>query len=149
MTIADRCLDEVHVEAAGCRDRHQGIAARDAHRDRLENLAGIDAERPGLSDRGVALLVRDGLERDAAGCEMLRYLRHHLTPDLARGTEHSADTPLAAHGSYRPAGGGRGRAGAAAPGGARQLAAPLSRAPQVRCDLPLVGQSVPAPPVDV
>src|SRR5947207_12371687 len=139
----------MHVEAAGCRDRHQGIAARDAHRDRLENLAGIDAERPGLSDRGVALLVRDGLERDAAGCEMLRYLRHHLTPDLARGTEHSADTPLAAHGSYRPAGGGRGRAGAAAPGRcppARSAAVPGATGPRRS---PLAGQSVPAPPVDV
>src|SRR5712675_2870160 len=83
MTIAYCCLDEMHVEAAGCRDRHQGIAARDAHRDRLENLAGIDAERPGLADRGVGLLVRDGLERDAAGLEMLRYLRHHLAPHLA------------------------------------------------------------------
>jgi hypothetical protein len=50
MTIAHRYLDEMHVEATGCRDRHQGIAARDAHRDRLENLAGIDAERPRLSD---------------------------------------------------------------------------------------------------
>src|SRR5436189_6260488 len=83
MTIADRCLDEVHVEAAGCRDRHQGIAARDAHRDRLENLAGIDAERPRLADRGVGLLVRDELERDAAGFEMLRYLHHHRAPHLA------------------------------------------------------------------
>src|SRR5207244_13426604 len=83
MTIAHRCLDEVHVEAAGCRDRHQGIAARDAHRDRLENLAGIDAEGPGLADRGVGLLVRDGLERDAAGLEMLRYLSHHPATHLA------------------------------------------------------------------
>src|SRR5260370_41857416 len=39
MTIAHRCFDERHVEATGCRDRHQGVAARDAHRDRLENLA--------------------------------------------------------------------------------------------------------------
>src|SRR5438067_11903837 len=83
MAVAHRCLDEMHVEAAGCRDRHQGIAAGDAHRDRLENLAGIDAERPGLGDRGVGLLVRDGLERDAAGLEMLRYLRHHPAPHLA------------------------------------------------------------------
>src|SRR5213595_3292438 len=83
MTIAYRCLDQMHVEAAGCRDRHQGIAARDAHRDRLENLAGIDAERPGLGDRGVGLLVRDGRERDAVGFEMLRYLRHHPAPHLA------------------------------------------------------------------
>src|SRR6516164_7800272 len=80
MMIAHRSLDEMHVEAAGCRDRHQGIAASDAHRDRLENLAGIDAEHPCLSDRGVGLLVRDGLERDAVGFEMLRYLRHHPTP---------------------------------------------------------------------
>src|SRR3984893_4948811 len=83
MGVAYRCLDEVHVEATGCRDRHQGIAARDAHRDRLENLAGIDAERPGLGDRGVGLLVRDGLERDTVGLEMLRYLRHHPAPHLA------------------------------------------------------------------
>src|SRR5689334_19637271 len=83
MGVAYRCLDEVHVEAAGCRDRHQGIAARDAHRDRLENLAGVDAERPGLGDRGVGLLVRDGLERDAVGFEMLCYLRHHPAPHLA------------------------------------------------------------------
>src|SRR5689334_13567028 len=80
MTIARRCLDEVHVEVTGCRDRHQGIAARDAHRDRLQDLAGTDAERPRLGDRGVGLLVRDGLERDAAGLEMLRYLRHHPPP---------------------------------------------------------------------
>ena len=65
---------------AGCRDRHQGIAAGDAHRDRLENLAGVDAERPRLGDRGVGLLVHDRRERDAVGFEMLRYLRHHLTP---------------------------------------------------------------------
>ena len=71
MTIAHRCLDQMHVEAAGCRDRHQGIAARDAHRDRLENLAGLDAERPRLVDRGVGLLVRDGLERDAVGLQMV------------------------------------------------------------------------------
>src|SRR2546421_4358071 len=109
MTIAHRRLDQMHVEAAGCRDRHQGIAARDAHRDRLENLAGIDAERPRLGDRGAGLLVRDVLERDAAGLEMLRYLRHHPAPHLAREPEHSADTPLAAHGSYRPAGAARGR----------------------------------------
>src|SRR5712692_6765923 len=83
MTIAHRCLDEMHVEATGCRDRHQGIAARDTHRDRLENLAGIDAERPRLGDRGVGLLVRDGLEWDAVGFEMLRYPRHHPTPHLA------------------------------------------------------------------
>src|SRR2546423_629110 len=83
MTIARRCLDEMHVEAAGCRDRHQGVAARDAHRDRLENLAGIDAEGPGLGDRGVGLLVRDVLERDAVGLEMLCYLRHHPAPHLA------------------------------------------------------------------
>src|SRR5438876_5662969 len=84
MTIAHRCLDQMHVEATGCRDRHQGIAASDAHRDRLENLAGVDAERPRLGDRGAGLLVRDGLERDAVGLEMLRYLRHHPTPHLAR-----------------------------------------------------------------
>jgi hypothetical protein len=84
MTIAHRCLDEMHVEATGRRDRHQGIAARDTHRDRLENLAGIDAERPRLGDRGVGLLVRDGLEWDAMGFEMLRYLPHHPTPHLAR-----------------------------------------------------------------
>src|SRR6516162_10886201 len=83
MTIAHRCLHEAHVEAAGCRDRHQRIAACDPHRDRLENLAGVDAERPGLGDRGAGLLVRDGLERDAAGLEMLRYLRHHAAPHLA------------------------------------------------------------------
>src|SRR5437762_13330098 len=83
MAIACRCLDEMHVEATGCRDRHQGIAARDAHRDRLENLAGIDAERPRLADRGAGLLVHDGRERDAAGFEMLRYLRHHPAPHLA------------------------------------------------------------------
>src|SRR2546430_1950083 len=82
MGVAYRCLDEVHVEAAGRRDRHQGIAARDARRDRLENLAGIDAEGPRLGDRGVGLLVRDGLERDAVGLEMLRYLRHHPAPHL-------------------------------------------------------------------
>src|SRR5438477_6920546 len=84
MTIAHRCLDQMHVEATGCRDRHQGIAASDAHRDRLENLAGIDAKRPRLGDRGVGLLVRDGLERDAVRLEMLRYLRHHPAPHLAR-----------------------------------------------------------------
>src|SRR5215468_11149036 len=93
MTIADRCLDQVHVEAAGCQNRHQGIAARDAYRDRLDNLAGIDAERPRLVDRGVGLRVRDGLERDAVGLEMLRYLRHHPAPKSLRGTEHNADTP--------------------------------------------------------
>src|SRR5262249_11926171 len=84
MTIAHRGLDEMHVEATGCRDRHQRIAARDAHRDGLENLAGIDAERPRLSDRCVGLLVRDGLERDAVRFEMLCYLPHHPTPNLAR-----------------------------------------------------------------
>src|SRR6516162_8898194 len=84
MTIAHRCPGEMHVEPAGCRDRHQGITARDAHRDRLENLAGIDAERSRLGDRGVGLLVRDVLEGDAAGLEVLRYLRHHRTPSLAR-----------------------------------------------------------------
>jgi hypothetical protein len=83
MAIAHRCLDEMHVEATGCRDRHQGVAARDAHRDRLENLAGVNAEGPGLGDRGVGLLVRDVLERDAVGFEMLRYLRHHPAPHLA------------------------------------------------------------------
>jgi hypothetical protein len=51
-----------------------------AHRDRLEDLAGIDAERPRLVDRGVGLRVADGLERDAAGLEMLGYLRHHPAP---------------------------------------------------------------------
>jgi len=80
MTIAHRCPGQMHVEAAGCRDRHQRVAAGDAHRDRLDNLAGIDAERPRLIDRGIGLLVRDGLERDAVGFEMLRYLRHHPTP---------------------------------------------------------------------
>ncbi len=35
---------------------------------------------------------------------------------------------------------------AATPSGAHQLAPPLSRAPQAGGDLPLVGQSVPAPP---
>src|SRR6516164_10986671 len=84
MMIAYRCLDEMHVEAAGCRDRHQGIAASDAHRDRFEDLAGIDAERPRFGDRGVGLLVRDGLERDAVGLKMLCYLRHHPTPLVAR-----------------------------------------------------------------
>jgi hypothetical protein len=67
----------MRVEAAGCRDRDQRIAARDAHRDRLDNLAGIDAERPRLGDRGVGLLVHDALERDAVGLEIVRYLRHH------------------------------------------------------------------------
>src|SRR5439155_11917738 len=61
----------------------QGIAARDAHRDRVENLAGVDAEGPGLGDRGVGLLVRDVLERDAVGLEMFCYLRHHHAPHLA------------------------------------------------------------------
>jgi hypothetical protein len=86
MTIAHRYLHEMHVEATGCRDRHQGIAVCDAHRDRLENLAGVDAERSRLGDRGVGLLVRDGLERDAVSFEMLRYLRHHPAPHLARET---------------------------------------------------------------
>src|SRR5215469_4237112 len=84
MTIAHRCLDEMHVEAAGCRDRHQGIAASAAHRDRLENLAGVDAERPRLGDGGVGLLVRDRRVRDAVGFEMLRYPCHHPAPLLAR-----------------------------------------------------------------
>src|SRR3974377_905708 len=83
MTIAHRRLGGMAVQGAGCRGRHQGIAASDAHRDRFENLAGIDAERPRLGDRGVGLLVRDGLERDAVGFEMLRYLRHHPTPRFA------------------------------------------------------------------
>src|SRR5712692_7890354 len=114
MTIAHRCLDEMHVEATGCRDRHQGIAARDAHRDRLENLASIDAERPRLGDRGVGLLVRDGLERDAVDLEMLGYLRHHPTPSSRRGTEHNADTPSRPTAVTGPAGaaGGERRAGA-------------------------------------
>ena len=29
MTIAHRCLDKMHVEATGHRDRHQGIAVRE------------------------------------------------------------------------------------------------------------------------
>src|SRR5215475_9561136 len=110
MTIAHRRLDEMHVEAAGCRDRHQGIAASDAHRDRLEDLAGIDAERPRLVDRGVGPLVRDGLERDAAGLEMLRYLRHHPTPFRQR-TEHNADMPSRPTAVTGPPGGGQGRVG--------------------------------------
>src|SRR6266699_88911 len=93
MTIAHRCLDQMPVEATGCRARHQGIAARDAHRDRLENLAGLDAERPRLGDRGVGLLMRDGRERDAVGSKMLGYLRHHPTPSSRQGTEHNPDTP--------------------------------------------------------
>src|SRR5215467_3120444 len=115
MTVAHRCLDQVHVEAAGCRDRHQGIAAGDAHRDRLEDLAGIDAERPRLVDRGVGLLVRDGLERDAVGLEMLGYLRHHPTPLFRRGTEHNADTPSRPTAVTGPPGATDGRAGASAP----------------------------------
>src|SRR5690242_4886494 len=108
MGVAYRCLDEVHVEATGCRDRHQGIAARDAHRDRLENLAGVDAERPGLGDRGVGLLVRDGLERNAVGFEMLCYLRHHPAPHLAG---EPIITPIRPRGPWQlPAcRGGRGR----------------------------------------
>src|SRR5262249_22417595 len=84
MTIAHRCLDEMQVEATGCRERHKGIAASDAHRDRLENLAGIDAERARLGHRGVGLLVRDGREPDAVGLEMLRYPRHRPAPLVAR-----------------------------------------------------------------
>ena len=45
-----------------------------------------------------------------------------------------------------PPGAAGGRVGAAAPGGAHQLAPPLSRAPQVGGDLPLAGQSMPAAP---
>ena len=87
MAIAHRCLDEMHVEATGCRDRHQGVAARDAHRDRLENLAGVNAEGPGLGDRGVGLLVRDGLERDGAA--------FRATPDTGRrSVRWSARTPV-------------------------------------------------------
>src|SRR2546429_2554945 len=100
MAIAHRCLDEMHVEAAGCRDRHQGIAARDAHRDRLENLAGVDAERPRLGDRGAGLLVGDGREPDAVGFEMLRYLRHH-PPLIWPGNRAYRRYALATHGSYR------------------------------------------------
>jgi len=70
MTIAHRFLDQMHVQATGCRDRHQGIAATEAHRDRLEHLAGLDAQRPRLIDRGSGLLVRDGLEPDAVGLPM-------------------------------------------------------------------------------
>jgi hypothetical protein len=81
----------MHVEAAGCRDRHQGIAARGAHRDRLENLAGLDAERPRFVDRGVGLLVRDGLERDAVSLEM-PVTASSPRPSSRRGTEHNADT---------------------------------------------------------
>src|SRR5437870_12884385 len=126
MTTAHRCWDEMHGEATGGRDRHQGIAARDAHRDRLENLAGINAEGPGLGDRGVGLLVRDGLERDAVGFEMLRYPRHHPTPHLAG---EPIITPIRPRDPWQlPARwGGRGRVGAAAPGGAHQLAPPPSR----------------------
>src|SRR5690348_6313693 len=145
MTIAHRCLDEMHVEATGCRDRHQGIAARDAHRDRLENLAGIDAERPGLGDRGIGLLVRDVLERDAVGLEMLCYLRHHLTPHLAGEPSITPIRPRDPKAVTGPPGAAGGRVGAAAPGGARQLAPPLSRAPQVGGDLPLVARACPRP----
>jgi hypothetical protein len=40
---------------------------------------------------------------------MLGYLRHHPAPSSRQGTEHNADTPPAAHGSYRPAGAAGGR----------------------------------------
>src|SRR5207244_6278604 len=75
---------------------------------RLENLAGVDAERPGLADRGVGLLVHDGLERHAAGLEMLCYLRHHPTPHLAG---EPIITPIRPRGPWQlPARrGGRGR----------------------------------------
>src|SRR5438874_753567 len=112
MTIAYRYLDQLHVEATGCRDRHQGIAARDAHRDRLDNLAGLDAKRPRLVDRGVGLPVRDRRERDPLSFEMLRYLRHHPTPASRQGTEHNADTPtrpMAVTGPPGAAGGPHGR----------------------------------------
>src|SRR5215475_4171280 len=105
MTIAHRFLDEMHIKAAGCRDRHQGIAASDAHRDRLDNLAGIDAQRPRLVDRGVGLLVRDGLERDAVGLKMLRYLRHH-PPPFAREPSITRTRP---RGPWRFPGGRRAR----------------------------------------
>src|SRR5215471_10754604 len=114
MMIAHRRLHEMHVEAAGCRDRHEGIAASDAYRDRLENLAGVDAERPRLGDRGVRLLVRDGLERDAVSFEMLRYLRHHPTP-FCRGTEHNAETPSRPTAVTGPPEAAGGRVGVGAP----------------------------------
>src|SRR5262249_47867998 len=104
-----------------CRDRHQGIAARGAYRDRLDNLAGIDAERPRLVDRGVGLPVRDGLERDTMGFEILRYPRHHPNPLSPGGIEHNAATPSRPMAVTRPPRGADGRADQFARTGAPQL----------------------------
>ena len=60
--VGQRVADQVQVQPAGGWDDRQHIAGPGADRERLEHLAGVDAQRPGLVSGGVGLPVGEQLE---------------------------------------------------------------------------------------
>jgi len=77
MVVAQRLVDELQIQPACGRDDHQHIAGPGAHRQRLEHLIGVDAERARLVDGGVGLTVREHVERGTTLLEVLGDDRHH------------------------------------------------------------------------
>ena len=93
----------------GSPDCRRGVAARDTHRDRLGTSLTLMTSGLAFSDQGLyGLLVRDGLERDAAGFDVSRFLiiTHLIWP---RNTIMTPDRPSQPMVRTRPAGADQGR----------------------------------------
>jgi hypothetical protein len=75
--VGQRLPDQVQVQPPGDWDDHQRIAGPGADRERLEHLAGVDAQRPCFVGGGVGLPVGEQLEGAAPLLQVFGHGRHH------------------------------------------------------------------------
>jgi hypothetical protein len=82
--VGQRLPDQVQVQPPGDWDDHQRIAGPGADRERLEHLAGVDAQRPCFVGGGVGLPVGEQLEGAAPLLQVFGHGRHHQPPPRPR-----------------------------------------------------------------
>jgi hypothetical protein len=74
--ITERLAGQVEVQPTPGGNDHQRLPGPGPHRQGLEHLADLDAERPRLIDRRLGLSMRDHLEDVASLLEVLGDDRH-------------------------------------------------------------------------
>jgi hypothetical protein len=84
LVVAQRLAGQVQVQPTGGWDDRQRIAGPGADRQRLEDLAGVDAQRSGLVGGGVGLAVGEQLEGAAPLLQVLGDGRHDMPPPRPR-----------------------------------------------------------------